>query len=432
MARLTYVCTGAVGALLVSTSLVLAETGNVIFFHPDGTGLNHWGAARMATVGPDGTLNWDRLPEVGVYTGHMADRLTGTSHGGATVHAYGVKVKADSFGKDGTDPVMTSAGQPATSIAKDAMAAGKTLVLVQTGAITEPGTAAFVASVDDRDDDMGIAQQVIESGAQVIMAGGEAYLLPEGATGRHGAGERTDGVDLIARASELGYTIVYTREEMMALDTATTDKVLGVFAQYHTFNDQEFERNAIAGLPTYIETAPTVGEMAQVALAIAERDPEGFLAVIEEEGTDNLANNMNAAGTIEALARADAAVGVLLDHVTANPDTLLMMAADSDAGGLQVISGSEVPGEGEAVAATTAGGGILHGQTGAFGDAFMSAPDAAGVRHPYGIAWVGYNDVAGGILVRAAGLNADKVEPLMDNTDVNALMRETLFGAASN
>jgi alkaline phosphatase len=272
-----------------------------------------------------------------------------------------------------------------------------------------------------------IAAQVIESGVPVILAGGEAYLLPEGTAGRHGEGTRTDGRNLIEEATAAGYTVVYTREELLALDTATTDKVLGVFAADHTFHDQDFERNQVEGLPHYVETAPTIGEMAEVALQIVSRDPEGFFVVVEEEGTDNMSNNMNAAGALEALRRADEAVGVIHGFVEGRNDTLMVMAADSDAGGLQVLSGSEAP-EGEQVAATTDGGGILLGQQGRHGDVFMSAPDAQGVSHAFGIAYVGYNDVAGGILVRAAGLNADRVEPLMDNTEVYRLMYETLFG----
>lgn len=422
-----FAATTALG-LVMAAPASAQESGNVIFFHPDGTSVNAWGAARMHTVGPDGALAWDRLPEIGVYTGHMKTRLTGTSHGGATVHAYGVKVHHDSFGLD-RDQEITAASGRQMSIAEEAMAAGKAVGLVQTGHIAEPGTAVFVASNERRGNREEIARDVIESGAQVIMAGGERYLLPEGVEGRHGPGERTDGVNLIERAEELGYTVVYTREELMDLDLAGVDRLLGVFAHSHTFNDQERERNLIEGKPTYWEWAPSVAEMTEVALEILSRDEDGFLAVIEEEGTDNIANNMNAAGTLEALARADAAYGVMLDYVDANPDTLLVTAADSDAGGLQVITGSAAP-EGGAVAASTRGGGILHGQQGAFGDVFMSAPDQFGVSHPFGISFVGYDDVAGGILVRAAGFNADLVEPLMDNTDVYAVMYETLFGHA--
>ena len=31
--------------------------GSVVFFHPDGMGVNTWGAVRVMTVGPDGRLN---------------------------------------------------------------------------------------------------------------------------------------------------------------------------------------------------------------------------------------------------------------------------------------------------------------------------------------------------------------------------------------
>lgn len=412
----------ALTTLFAASAVSAQDTGNVIFFHPDGTGVNHWLAARMHTVGPDGELNWDRLPAIGVYTGHMADRVTGTSHGGATVHAYGVKVLADSYGMNETAPLTAASGSD-MSIAQEALDAGKAVALVQSGHIAEPGTGVFVASNESRSNTHEIAADVINSGAQVIMAGGERFLLPEGTQGRHGPGEREDGVNLIERAQELGYTVVYDREELMALDPETTDMVLGVFAHNHSFNDQERERNIIEGKPTYVDGAPTIGEMAQVALAIVSRDEDGFFAVIEEEGTDNIANNMNAAGTLEALARADAAVGDILTFMEDRDDTLLIMAADSDAGGLQVVTQEE-----GAVEATTRGGGILHGQQGAFGDAFVTAPDANGNSHHFGIAWVGYNDVAGGILVRGAGFNSDLIAPLMDSTDVYSVMHRTLFG----
>ena len=139
------VCT----ALLAAPAAPAQETGNVIFLHPDGAGASHWHAARVFHEGPDGALNWDRLPALGVYTGHMATRLTSTSHGGATVHAYGVKVHHDSFGLD-HDREITAASGRQMSIAEEAMAAGKAVGLVQTGHIAEPGTAAFVASNESR------------------------------------------------------------------------------------------------------------------------------------------------------------------------------------------------------------------------------------------------------------------------------------------
>ena len=423
--------TGFALALMLSAPGWAETTGNVVFFHPDGTGANHWTAARMHIVGPDGTLNWDRLPEIGVYKGHMSDNLTATSHGGATTHAYGVKVKADSYGQDGKETLTAASGRQ-LSIAEEAMKAGKSVALVQTGHMAEPGTGAFVASVDSRSMKFEIVRQVVESGARVIMGGGERYLLPQGVDGRHGPGMRSDGINLIERAKELGYTMVYNREEMIDLNAGSVERLLGVFAHDDTYNDQSHERNVIEGLPHYVESAPTVAEMTEVALSIVSRDKDGFFAVVEEEATDNFPGYTNAAGHLEALARADEAAGVILEFIKDKPDTLILNTADSDASGVQVFTDEAgLTGDGY-VKATTDEGGVLKGQQGALGEVFLAAPNAQGERPPFAIAFASGSDVAGGQLVRAAGFNSELVEPLMDNTEMYSMMYRTLFGREPN
>ena len=435
--------------LLIATAAVggwpawAQKTGNVIFFHPDGAGVNHWGALRLLTAGPDGELNWDKLPAMAVYKGHMKDALAATSHGGATVHAYGVKVAADSFGLDGTEPLVAASGKP-LSIMQEAIKAGKAVGLIQSGHIAEPGTAAFAASVQSRLEGDEIARQVIESGAQVIMAGGEKYMLPKNAKGRHGKGARKDDLDLIERARELGYVIVHTREELAALDLAKVDKLLGVFANSHTFNAGPEEMNQRHDKPNYEATAPTIAEMAKAALAILARAPKGFLLVAEEEGTDNMANANNAQGELQALARADEAIGVFQEFVKENPDTLMVMTADSDAGGMQIITpGPWRDREGIESAAWPGGfkidpdrplpptdmnGAPLDGLSGTSSKPFMSAPDRAGKSWPFAVAWATRYDTSGAILARGAGLNSSRIKGAMDNTEIYELMYLTLFG----
>ncbi len=401
---------------------------SVIFFHPDGTGLNHWNALRTLTKGPDGALEWDRLPHMAIYSGHMADALAGTSNGGATVHAYGVQVVARSFGLNGEAPIVAASGKP-FSIMQEALGSGRGTGLVQTGHIAEPGTAAFIASVKSRSDHAEIARQVVQSGIPVILGGGEAMLLPKGIAGRHGDGIRTDGLDLVAWAKANGFTVVYTREELAGLDLSKVDKLLGLFARWNTFSDQSEEKNAREGLGHYVSSAPTVAQMSAAALAILSRGKDGFLLVVEEEGTDNMANENNAPGEFEALRRADEAVGVLHRYVEANPSTLLLMAADSDAGGMQLIG----PGPGremepdKPLPATSKNGAPLDGVGGTGTLPFMSAPDRNFRRWPFAIAWATENDVAGAILVRAAGRNADQVRGRIDNTGIYRIMYETLF-----
>ncbi|MBY0338860.1 MAG: alkaline phosphatase [Acetobacteraceae bacterium] len=406
-------------------------TGNVIFFHPDGFGVNHWGALRFVALGPDGRTEWDRLPHTAVYLGHMKDGLTGTSHGGATIHAFGVRVQADSFGQDGAEPIRALSGFEG-SIAKEAMARGKWVGLVNSGAAYEPGTAAFVVSTPRRNSLAEITRLVTESGVQVHLAGGERWYLPRGVQGRHGEGAREDGLNLVERLQAAGYTIVYTREELAALPADAT-KVWGIFAHDHTFNDRDEETLAQQNLPHYVPGAPSIADMSEAALRILARAPQGFLLVAEEEGTDNFGNVNNAAGSIEAGVRADAAIGLFRRFVAANPNTLMLTTADSDAGGMQVIGPGRqqnVIREGQNLPERDRNGAALDGQRGTGTTAWLSAPDRNGVRHPFAIAWSTLTDVSGGILVRGAGLNAHLISEAgtMDNVDVYRLMYRTLFG----
>jgi alkaline phosphatase len=143
---------------------------NVIFFHPDGAGINHWTFLRYMQHGPDGETEWDKLPGMAVYSCHLSDSLTDTSNAGAATHATGVKVHAASFGLDrNNQPVRAASGETAT-IAEEAIRAGRAAALIETGPIAEPGTAAFVAKTPRRGDVDEIARQLIESGARVIMA----------------------------------------------------------------------------------------------------------------------------------------------------------------------------------------------------------------------------------------------------------------------
>jgi len=420
-----------------------ATNRNVIFFHPDGYGLNHWNALRFYLKGPGGRLNWDKLPYMAPYTEHMKDALTASSHGGATVHAYGVKVVRDSFGLDGRQEITALSGKK-MSIMEEAIEAGFATGLVQTGGLFEPGTAVFVASTEDRRMEEEQVRQVIESRVDVILGGGERFLLPEGVRGRHGVGARKDGVNLIERAKKLGYTIVYTRDELMAVrDTAT--KVLGVFAHNHTFNDVTEEKLRAKGLPLYVPGSPTIAEMSSVALEILSRSPKaaakGIFIVAEDEATDNFGNVANAKGSFEAGKRADEAFGVFVDFVKNNPNTLLITAADSSAGGKHILGEDE-----EGMKRYVAGGIVteadinsgrdgkyikapLDGIDGANTPPFMAAPDKAGKQLPFAVTWATRHDVSSGILVRAKGLNADKVSRLgvVDNTDIYRIMYYTLF-----
>ncbi|MBE9235603.1 alkaline phosphatase [Anabaena aphanizomenioides LEGE 00250] len=425
----------AVISVLSYTPHILANNtssqGNVIFIHPDGTSAAHWGATRILYTGPDGRLNWDQMSNLAVYLGHMKNQLSGTSNGGAVTHATGVKVNADSFGLDENGkPVVALSGKPQT-IMEEAIKAGKGTAIINSGMIHEPGTGAFLAKSSSRRNFADITKQIVESGADVILGGGEMWYLPKGVAGRHSTAsqsQRTDGLNLVEIAKKKGYTVVYTRDELLKLPT-NTKKVLGIFAADDTYNDETEENLKQRNLPLYVATAPTVGEQLDVTLKILSQKGKNFLIVLEEEGSDNFGNYNNAIGCLTALKRADDAVGVAMKFIEKNPNTLLVTAADSDAGGLELVGATEkdfpfnkpLPEKGE-------NGAPWDGKEGTSTLPFISAPDKQGRRFPFAISWSGFGDNAGGIIAKAHGFNAGLLNGTVDNTDIYRLMYRTLFG----
>jgi alkaline phosphatase len=403
------------------------ERGSAIFIHPDGAGVAAWSAARLLLAGPDGTLAWDRLERIGVYRGHMSDAIAASSNGGATAHAFGVKAPYASYGLGSPEPLASLSGKP-HSVLVEAHRAGLATALVNSGHIAEPGTGVFGASAPSRQDVESITLQLIEGGTDIILSGGEVLLLPTGVRGRHRApGLRSDGRNLIDRARELGYRVVYTREELAALPDDTR-RVLGVFAAGHTFNDYPEEALRSLGYPLYNPDAPTVAEMTAAALRFLEADGRRFLLVAEEEGSDNFANANNARGMLTALARADSAYAVALDFIERNPNTLLITTADSDAGGPEVYPVNDTAAARTPLPATTANGAPLDGHAGTETAPFIARPDRNGRSHAFGIAWAGRADMMGGIVARAHGLNADRLPASVDNTDIYRMLYATLFG----
>jgi alkaline phosphatase len=518
--------------------------GNMIFIHPDGADAAMWEAARVYWEGPDGNLHWDRLPEVAPYRGHVADQLTATSNGGATVHAFGFKVDGpDSFGTDAgaENPLGGDAAEPRRinglsgyygSWLREAGNAGYPIGVVNDGDIAEPGTAAFLAEVEERTEASALElarQQILgrpgfddaDVDPAVIMGGGEALFLPAGtpyctqeqidtALGADGdpvatiptdclvhrpagatlaedydpaapGGSRTDGLNLLQAAVDEGYLVIRTRAEFEALREAIEAgevdpaevKVLALFADEDIFNDEEEESLIDRGLvdPSVPADAketnlvlygsepgtpgyrpPTAPEMAEVATTILEAHSERvglpYATVWEVEGTDNFGNIDNAIGTLVEARYADEMIGVARQALGRDPETTILTAADSTAGGMQVYAynvDEEVP---AAVGTVVNNPGIqeddddpatperptspLDGRYGAMTEPFFAEPDQFGQQLPFAIAWAGTPDFAGGVVSRAEGLNAEVFDAALtdrfDNVDVYRLAYLTLFG----
>ena len=376
--------------------------GNVIFVHPDGMSLSHWDAIRLYHKGLNKKLHYDSLPHAAIYRGTIRGQVTATSNAGGTIHAYGIKTGKDSFGMDQKKKILSLSQKP-YSLLIEAKKKGLATALCQSGSIVEPGTAAFVAQVSSRKSDDEIARQVIESGVDLIFAGGEKFLLPQEVKGRFGRGVRKDNLNLISTAKKMGYTVIY---DLKDFDRYLNDKkILGIFSHDHTFNSLPEEEIRKKRLPYYSRRAPTIAQMTQSALRFLENKKKKFFIVVEEEGTDNFPNLKNVNGFLEAGKRADDTLGVTQDFLKKNPQTLLVTTSDSNSGGLIISENRYV------------------------GDSPLYSKKSTYEKYPFSIVWGSpkAKDAHGGILVKAAGFNSHLVQGLMENTDIYKLIYKTLF-----
>jgi len=397
--------------------------GSAIFIHPDGMGANTWSAVRLLQVGPDGRLNWDKLPKVAVYVGPLSDNVTQSSNGGATAHAFGLRAQDKSYGTLNDLPIEKSLSGFSGSLMREAQAAGKAVGIVNSSTIAEPGTGAFLARVKNRKDEGEIISQILAAKPDVIMGGGEQHYLPTGAKGRHGPGIRKDGRNLIKEAKAAGYTIIYTADELAKLPENKT-KVLGIFASDQTFNEGTEAALAQTNMPAFQTQAPRYDEMMKAALRILKKSPEGYLLVGNEEGTDNLSGDNNAVATLEAAAGADRAIGIAMAAAEIDPELTVIVASDSDNGGMNA-SGDDDLFNGQTLAAVTENGSPVDGNN---GKPFIAAPDARGVRLPFVVTWASTSDSSGGTVARGVGPGAEIIHGTVDSTDVYRALYLGLFG----
>jgi alkaline phosphatase len=304
---------------------------NVILFIGDGTGPAHRLAGQLATVGLDGLLVMDTLPVAGL-SGTAPDdpeTVVTDSAAGAVALASGVKSYNGAIGVD-------AERRPVPTILELARAAGKATGLVTTSQVTDASPAAFGAHVESRREQSEIARQYLEeSQPDVILGGGEDWWYPEGEAGAFPdnpaedpeEASKSDKGNLVARAQELGYAYVTSAEE---LDTASGPKLLGLFA-----NEEMFQQRPEGQGDIY---APVVSldAMTQKAIEILSQDPDGFFLVVEEEAIDEMAHSNNAPLVLEAVQELDKAVAVATQFAQDQPDTLVIVTADHETGGLTI------------------------------------------------------------------------------------------------
>lgn len=195
---------------------------------------------------------------------------------------------------------INSDGTASYTITEAAKDAGKKVGIITDKTICDATPAAFSAKADIKSDYNAITLNQIKSDIDLFFGGGSVYLdrYPE-------------------EIAEAGYKYIKSPLQMKNL-TNKNQKVIGAFSNY------AFDGN---------RNAPSLSEMFDVATDLLEND-NGFFLVLEGGLIDKASFLGNMNDMVSRLVSFDQAVGRAMEYVDANPDTLLVVTGDYEAGTL--------------------------------------------------------------------------------------------------
>jgi len=270
---------------------------NVILFIGDGMGSEHVKAANYYN---GGKLSFETFP----YQGMLATTCRGgqipDSASGATALATGVKVFPGMVSMIYTDNPDDEELETLLEYSADR---DKATGLITTTLMTGTTPSAFGAHELSRNNWRAIAGDYLTQTRPNVLFGATTYMPP----------------------NPVGYTVVTDRTGMQALHTETATYVSGQFASEYL----EYEYDGL-------DSQPHLREMTETALQILDNDPDGFFLMVEGAKIDHAAHrNDNPRAVMETIEFAKA-VQKAIDWAAGRSDTLILVVADHETGGLTV------------------------------------------------------------------------------------------------
>lgn len=361
----------------------LTKARNVIFLIGDGFGIAHRTASRIMSKGVMqgkalDPLVTDTFPNTGIVMTHSLNSIVTDSSPGAACYSTGNKANNN---QQGVFPDDTTAkfDNPRVEVVGEYLARtqGKSLGIVTTSDVFDATPGAFGTHTQDRGAGTGICDQYLDEtaaagGLKVLLGGGRKWFLPNTTAGsaRASGSDYTHATelqtgwgvapgaidparDLIADFQLAGFTYAPDRTSLVAV-SGTTQKLLGLFAlsNMNVALDKingPTKRNVVpagstTGNPVVSDYGftdqPMLDEMATKALDVLKNDRDGFVLMIEAASIDKQAHNMDSERWILDAIEFDRAIGVCKSFAQANPNTLVIVTADHECAGINIIGGS--------------------------------------------------------------------------------------------
>lgn len=280
-----------------------AKPKNIIFLMGDGMG---GGANRLTSLylhGNDHGLNFQQFPSAGICLTYSATSEVTDSAASATAFATGYKTGNGAVGLDATRKIAYK------SYATLAHERGKSVGIMTTEGIVGASPSAFWGHAADRGLSEQISAQLVESGFEFFCGdpnSKKARKLFEDPT------YRKDGRDLASELVTNGYQICHGQAEIDSADPSK--KVFG-------FRESSDERD----LATVLKSA--IGRLSG--------DEDGFFIFCESSFPDGGGHGNNPEMSVFGTVQIDWATCAAIDFAAERDDTLVIVTADHETGGLQ-------------------------------------------------------------------------------------------------
>lgn len=341
-----------VAAILATTALA-ACTGtnpvspkNVIFFLGDGMGMTTMTAARIYSVGEDGELTMDTLPETAFVKTYSNNAQVTDSAPSMSAYMTGYKMNnevismstntvevapvADANGNMLGNNCGSSNGTPVTTLAEIAKSKGLSVGVVTTTRITHATPAATYAHICHRDLENDIAAALVpggtgfnnalgKTGLDVVLGGGSQFFKPFAS-----GGKRSDSRNLITEMQTNGYTFATNATELNAVDPTKTSRLFGLFTSSHMSYD--LDRSATS--------EPSLAEMTSKAMDVLSNNSKGYFLMVEGGRIDHALHETTAKKALQDTVAFDNAIKAAIDKARINDpqleNTLIVVTADHD------------------------------------------------------------------------------------------------------
>ncbi|HCI55900.1 MAG TPA: alkaline phosphatase [Bacteroidales bacterium] len=275
---------------------------NVILFIGDGMGPAQVSAG---IVRSDNTYVLKLFKYAGYCTTSSFDHYVTDSAAAGTAIACGVKTRNGMLGM-GPDSVAVA------SIMEVAKKNGLSTGLVSTSAITHATPASFIAKNSGRGNYEDIALDFMNGKIDVFIGGGSDHF-----------NKRKDGKDLTAQLRANGYDVVYTLDE---LKKSNSLRIAGLLDTVHMAKSTEGRFGMLA-------------EMTAKAIETLSKNKKGFVLMVEGSQIDFAGHERNLEWNVSEVLDLNVAISVAYDFAEETRNTLVVVTADHETGGLALVGG---------------------------------------------------------------------------------------------